>query len=60
MPILVLLIFGLLIWYFSKKVIASKKEDRQLIESRLCILEHEINVLKEQANILKGLARDRN
>jgi hypothetical protein len=58
MPILVLLILGLLIWYFSKRVIASKNDDRQLIESRLCILEHEINVLKEQANILKEVARD--
>lgn len=59
MPIVVLLIIGLLVWFFFKKVISAKSDERQLIESRLCILEHEINALKEQANLLKKMSLDR-
>lgn len=59
MPILVLLIIGLLIWHFSKKIISAKSNERHVIESRLCILEHEINLLKDQANTLRKMAHDR-
>ena len=58
MPILLILVFGFIAWYFWSKIIASKTNDRQVIEARLCVLEHQIQELKNQAAKLQNMGRD--
>lgn len=52
MPFLGLLILGLLVWYFTRKVITSKSQERQLLEARVCMLERDVQILKKQADPL--------
>lgn len=52
MPFLSLMILGLLAWYFTRKVITSKSQERQLLEARICLLERDVQMLKKQAHPL--------
>ncbi len=48
MPIFEMVVVGFIAWYFGGKIIAAKTHDRQVIEARLCVLEHQIHELKSQ------------
>ncbi len=48
MPFLVLLILGLLIWRYSHRIIQTKKQDQLILEARVCVLEREVQILKEK------------
>ncbi len=52
MPFLVLLVLALIAWYFTRKVITSKSQERQLLEARICMLERDVQLLKKQAKPL--------